>query len=179
MRKRQDAMAKIKKNDLILSGLSGTLGNLVFSQMPDGSTRVSAAPSYRGRKRTPGERANQNRFKYRSAWAKAASRDYPIYAELARDMPMINAYNLALSDCAHPPVIHCVERKEGVIRVQASDNIFVEGVHVWIRDENGNALEQGEATRVDTEWWEYPSTREGTIEVEARDLPCNKTKATL
>jgi hypothetical protein len=71
-------MAKIRKNDLILSGLSGRLGNMVFSQMPDGSTRVSAAPSYRGRKRTPGERANQDRFKDRSAWAKVTSKDYPI-----------------------------------------------------------------------------------------------------
>jgi hypothetical protein len=143
-------MAKIKKNNPILHGLSGMLGGMVvFSQMPDGSTRVSVRPASRGRKRAPGERENQNRFKIRTAWAKAASKGYPIYAELARDMPMINAYNLAISDYAHPPVIHCVERKEGVIRVQASDNIFVASVHVWIRDENGNELEDGEATRVD------------------------------
>lgn len=172
-------MAKIKRNDLILYGLSGRLGNLVFSQIPDGSTRVSVAPSYRGRKRTPGEQANQNRFKNTSTWAKAALRDYPIYAELAKDMPTIKAYNLALSDCVHSPVIHCVERKEGVIRVRASDNIFVEGVYVWIRDENGSELEGGEATRVNTEWWEFASTRVGIVEVEAIDLPCNKTKATL
>jgi len=173
-------MAKIKENNPIFSGLSGMLGGLVvFSQMPNGKTRVSVRPASRGKKRAPGERENQNRFKFRTAWAKAASKDYPIYAELAKDMPAINAYNLALSDISHPPVIHCVERKDGMIRVQASDNIFVASVHVWIRDEHGIELEHGDATRVGEGWWEFAYTKEGAVEVEARDLPWNKTKAIL
>jgi hypothetical protein len=37
-------MAKIKKNSF-LQGLNGSVGEMVFRQMPDGSTRVSAKPN--------------------------------------------------------------------------------------------------------------------------------------
>jgi hypothetical protein len=170
-------MAKVKRGGMLF-GISGSLGNFVFSQMPDGSTRISVKPEYH-RKGTQGQKDNRKRFKDRTAWAKEAWKVYPISAELAQDMPMVNAYNLALSDYAHPPVIHCLERKDGLIRVQASDNIYVASVHVWILDADGNELEHGEATRVDDEWWEYASPREGAVEVEVRDLPCNKTRQRL
>jgi hypothetical protein len=43
---------------------------------------------------------------------------------------MINAYNLAMSDIAHPPVIHCIQRKGRRILVNASDEIQVASVRV-------------------------------------------------
>jgi hypothetical protein len=36
-------MAKVR-NNLLISGLSGSIGNLVIRQMPDGDTWVSKAP---------------------------------------------------------------------------------------------------------------------------------------
>jgi len=170
-------MAKVKRGGMLF-GLSGSLGNFVFSQMPDGSTRVSVKPEYH-RKGTPAQAENRKRFKQRTIWAREAWKVYPIYAELAKKKPNVTAYNMALSDAAHPPVIHCLERKDGIIRVQASDDVFVASVHVWILDSEENELEDGEATRVDAEWWEYAPTREGTVEVEVRDLPWNKTRQRL
>jgi hypothetical protein len=162
----------------MLFGLSGSLGNFVFSQMPDGSTRVSVKPDHR-RKGTQGQKDNRKRFKDATSWAKAAAKDYPIYAELAKDWPMITAYNIALADYSHQPVIHCVERKDGVFRVQASDDVFVAEVLVKITDAGGKILAEGNALRVDSEWWEFASTVEGTVEVEARDLAWNRTKKIL
>lgn len=171
-------MAKVKRNGMLF-GLSGKLGNLVFSQMPDGSTRVSVKPDSRRRKGTQGQKDNRKAFR-EAAWrASAAAKDYPIYAELARERPMVNAYNIALADARKPPVIHCVERKEGVIRVQASDNVMVAQVHVEIRDAEGKLIEQGKAIRVDTEWWEYTPAKQGAVEVVAHDLPWNEARRTL
>ena len=61
-------------------------------------------------------------FKDRTQWAKWAYKHYPIYEELAAGLPMITAYNLAVKDIAHPPVIHRILRKEGRILSQASDD---------------------------------------------------------
>lgn len=170
-------MARVKRSGMLF-GLSGSLGNLVFSQMPDGSTRISVKPDRR-RKSTRGQKESQKRFRQAAGWASAAAKDYPIYAELAKEQPMKTAYNIALADCLKPPVIHCVERKDGMIRVRASDNVFVAEVNVKITDGDGNWLEEGEAIRVDEEWWEYATTWEGIVEVVARDLAWNGTKAVL
>jgi len=171
-------MAKVKRKGMLF-GLSGSLGNFVFSQMPDGSTRISVKPDSRRRKATQGQKDNRKRFKQASSMASAAAKDYPIYAELAKERPMITAYNIALADFYHPPVIHCIERKEEVIRVQTSDDVLVADVRVKITDSGGKLLEEGVAIRVNTEWWEYATTTEGTVEVIAHDLPWNETRKTL
>jgi hypothetical protein len=171
-------MAKVKRKGMLF-GLSGKLGDFVFSQMPDGSTRISVKPEHRRSKATKGQKDNRNRFRDATRYARAAAKDYPIYAELAKERPMITAYNIALSDLYHPPVIHSVERNDGVIRVQASDDVMVADVHVWIFDANGKRLEDGKAIQVDSEWWEYASTTEGAVEVVVHDLPWNEAKKTL
>ena len=47
---------------------------------------------------------------------------------------MINAYNLALKDISHSPVIHRVIHKDGRILVNASDEIMVSTVRVFVHD---------------------------------------------
>ena len=61
----------------------------------------------------------------------------------------LSAYNFAFADCMKPPVIHSVERREGCIRVQATDNIGVTRVRVSVLDEAGRLLVNGAATRAD------------------------------
>ena len=170
-------MAKVIKN-VAVQGLSGSIGNMVFRQMPDGSTRVSRKPDFSRRKFSQGQKEHQSRFQQAAGYARDAAKMYPIYAELARGTTK-NAYNWALSDWFDPPVIHCIERGDGLIRVQAMDNVMVTKVQVRIVNAVGEILEAGEASQVDPMWWEFPMIAEGKVEAVAWDLAGNKTKAVL
>ena len=140
-------MAKVVRNP-VMQGISGAVGNLVFRQMPDGSTYVSAKPDFSHRKFSEGQKEHQSRFQRAVAYAREAAKSQPIYRELAAGT-IKSAYNFALSDWFNPPVIHCVERRDGLIRVEASDNVIVARVVVTILDVDGNVIEKGEALKVD------------------------------
>jgi hypothetical protein len=89
----------------------------------------------------------------------------------------MSPYNFALADCLKPPVIHCIERREGCIRVQATDNVGVVLVRMAVKDENGKTLEIGDAIRAEGDWWEFASQVEGKqILAKAFDLPGNCTQ---
>jgi hypothetical protein len=170
-------MAKVEKN-IAMRGMAGKIGDLVFRQMRDGSTRVSAAPSFRGRKFSKGQKSHQSRFKEAAAYARDAAKSQPIYAELARGTTK-NAYNIALSDWFNPPVIHHIARQAGRIWVEASDNVKVANVRVKILDKEDKVLEEGDALQVDEKRWEYATNVDGKVEAEARDLAGNKTKSVI
>jgi hypothetical protein len=59
------------------------------------------------------QKDHQERFRKATFYARQAAKEQPIYAELADQMPMKTAYNIALSDWFNPPVIHRIERREG------------------------------------------------------------------
>jgi hypothetical protein len=172
-------MAKADLNTLFKS-LHGKVGDLVFREMPDGSIVVSSAPKKK-RKSSKRQKAYRNgTFKDRTQWAKWAQHEYPVYAQLAAERPMITAYNLAIKDIAHPPVIHEVLRKEGRILVHASDEIIVAGVKVTICDEQGKLLEVGDAVYLEGDMWEYAAKLEGKrIVVQAFDIPGNCARTVL
>lgn len=168
--------------DGTIKGLRGKIGNLIFRQMPDGTTVVSEAqPKKNSRqkkraklRRSPKQQAHNSRFQEASAYGRWAASIYPIYAELAAAAPMKTAYNFALSDWWHSPEIQRIERREGRILVQASDNILVSRVRVTVLDQHGSVLERGEAVRGEGDWWEFSSQAEGTtILAEAWDLAKN------
>jgi hypothetical protein len=176
-------MTKVILNGTI-KGLRGKLGNLIFRQMPDGTTVVTMAqPKMNSRqkkrarlKRSPAQKAHNSRFREAVSYARAAQVK-PLYVDLAAVTPMKTAYNLALRDWWEPPVIHRVERREGYIRVEATDNIMVSRVRVSILDEAGQLLETGEGTRGEGDCWEFTSEAQGkTIIAEAWDLPGHVTK---
>ena len=171
------AKAKISK---LLEELRGEIDGLVFREMPDGSIVVSRVPKPKKRKATPRQKAyRQGTFTDRTQWAKWAQHEYPIYAELADKLPMITAYNLAIKDIAHPPVIHQVQRKGRRILVNASDEIKVAGVRVSVHDEKGKLLEAGDAKPVKKDWWEYIPKAKGKISAAAWDIPGNKVRMEL
>jgi hypothetical protein len=75
-----------------------------------------------------------------------------------------------------------IERRKDQIRVEATDNIGVVRVRVTIRDDQGQVLERGEATRSRGNWWKFtPQTarRSGSILAEAWDLSENKARLVL
>jgi hypothetical protein len=171
-----------------IQSFRGRIGNLIFRQLPDGTTVVSQAPPRKNRgqkkraklKRSARQQAHNDRFQEASAYARQSAKTQPIYAELAAAAIMKTAYNFALSDWFRPPEIHCVERREERIRVQASDNIMVTRVRVTVLDQEGSVLEKGEAVRGEGDWWEFTSQTEGKkIIAEAWDLPKNVTRFVL
>lgn len=169
-------MAKVKRN-LILQGISGAIDKtLVFRQMRDGTTILSAAPDFSRRVFSKGQLTHQSRFRQAAAYARHAARTTPIYAELTKGTTR-TAYNIALSDWFNPPVIDSIELLDDRIRVAASDNVLVVKVLVTIMDEQEEVLEQGQAKQVNKTFWEYSAQAAGRIIVEAWDLPGNKTRA--
>ena len=154
-----------------LQGFSGRIGNLIFRQLPNGTTVVTQAPPKMTTrkekkkfklKRSTSQNEHNSRFQEASAYARHAARTQPVYAELASVTPMLTAYNVALSDWFHAPVVHRVERQVGLIRVEASDNVLVTRVQVTLLNSEGVVLEAGEAVRADGNWWEFASHFEGT-----------------
>src|SRR6476646_4293671 len=93
-----------------LKGWSGRIGDLIYRQMPDGSTVVNCAPDHEDLKFSENQIAHQKKFGKATAYAVQAAREFPIYAELAAASTMRTAYNFALSDWWHAPVIHHIER---------------------------------------------------------------------
>lgn len=176
-------MAKVESNPIV-RGISGKIGNLVFRQMPGGETYVSGVPNFGRRKFSKGQKDHQSRFKQAAAYAREAAKTQPIYAELAKGT-IKSAYNFALSDWFNPPVIHTIERVDGRIRVQASDNVMVVKVVVTVVDAEGKVIEKGEAWKVDSstrsesDWWEVDLSAEGKVVAEAWDLAGNVTKEEL
>jgi hypothetical protein len=168
-------MAKVIHNKFTM-GLSGKFGNLVFRQMKDGRTIVARAPDFSQRVLSQRQLTHQSRFQKAAEYARLAAKTQPLYAELAQQR-LQPAYNIALSDWFHPPVIHAVQRQAGCIRVHATDNVQVARVRITIVNEQGETLEQGEAaSAINDPWWEYETFTEGSIVVEAFDLAGNAAR---
>jgi len=157
-----------------IQGFRGRIGNLIFRQMPDGTTVVTQAPPKKSRrqkerdkrKRSAGQQAHNSRFQQAS-----------MYAELAAAAPMKTAYNFAIAGWFNPPVIHRIERRDGRILVEANDNVRVTKVQVTVLDDEGQVLEKGEAVRGAGDWWEFASQSEGKrIMAEAWDFPGHVTQ---
>lgn len=171
-------MAKVV-NNIFVRGLSGQVGGqFVMRRLRDGRTIVCKSPDFSSRKLSDAQKEHHQRVKRASSYAHGASRSNPIYARLAEGT-MMNAYNVALRDWFHPPVIHRLGRYGTAIRIWATDDTQVAGVQVSVLDEKGEVLEQGEALEGRGDWWEYVPSTSGKVVVEARDLPGNKVKTEL
>ncbi len=167
-------MAKVRTN-VVVQGISGGIGALVFRQMPNGETYVSGSPDFSRRKFSQGQKDHQSRFRRAAVYARDAAKQQPIYAKLAKGT-VKSPYNIALSDWFNPPVIHAIERKDRVIQVRASDNVMVTKVEVTIRDEAENLLAKGLAVSVRDDIWECALDATGSVMVRVWDLAGNVTE---
>lgn len=166
-------MAKVRKNPIV-QGVSGKFGGqVVFRHLRDGRTILCSVPDFSRRVLSEGQNAHHARFKEGAAYAKSAAKTEPIYTQLAAGT-MKNAYNVALADFFHPPVIHSVERVDGVVYIHASDDVMVTSVSVTVFDNDESVFEKGDAVQEDdSERWKYVPQFTGRILVEARDLAGN------
>ena len=168
-------MAKIRKN-MVVQGLSGLLGDqLMFRRLRDGRTIVCAKPDFSRRVLSQDQKAHHAKFKQAAAYARHAAQTEPLYAQLAAGT-MKTAYNMALADFFHPPMIHRVKWVGPVVQIHATDDVKVAGVRVTILDEAGHVVEQGEAIQAGGEIWRYQAQQAGSVLVEAWDLARNVTR---
>lgn len=171
-------MAKVRRSS-IAYGFSGKFGrDLVFRHLRNGQTVAQTPPDFSERILSQEQKAHHERFKAAAAYAKVASRSNPIYAQLAAGT-VKNAYNIALQDWFHSPVIHCVERRGATVYIQVTDDICVTGVKVRVLDEEGVVVEKGEGVRGEGDWWEYVASAECKVVVEARDLAGNVSEVLI
>lgn len=166
-------MAKVS-NNVLVRGLSGKFaGQVVFRQLRDGRTIVAGMPDFRNRVLSRDQKAHHSKFKEGAAYAKDAAKTNPIYAQLAAGT-IKTAYNVALADFFHAPVIHAIERSEAGLRIRVSDDVLVAKVSVTVFGSDDNVLEKGDAVREgDSEWWEYVPQHAGLVLAEAHDLAGN------
>lgn len=169
-------MAKVKKNPVI-QGISGKIGNLVFKQLPDGSTIVTAKQVLHNKKWSEGQVAHQARMREAAAYGREAQY-HAVYVALAENSTL-TGYNWAFGDRMKPPVIHKIERAEGLVRVRASDNVGVVRVEVQVLDEKGAVQAWGEAVQTSKEVWEFGTEQAGKVVVQVWDLARNVVEGSL
>jgi hypothetical protein len=179
-------MAQSKENVLI-KGLSGTIGDLLTFRQLFGKTIVGKRAGPSTVPPTAKATAVRMKFKRCSAYARAAARDPvtgPQYKASAGEG--ITAYNLALADAYHAPEVIAIDAKHyhgrlsDTITVHAKDDFKVVSVLVSIYDVEGSLVEQEYALQQGNMLdWLYTSIRENTvltgskIKAIARDLPGN------
>ena len=169
-------MAKVKKN-VVVRGISGKAGELVFRQLKDGSTVVAVKQDFSHRKFSEGQVAHQARMREAAAYGREAQH-HPVYVALAENSTL-TGYNWAFGDRMKPPVIHKIERAEGLVRVRASDNVGVVRVEVQIFDESGTVQARGEAVQTSKEVWEFATELAGKVVVQVWDLARNVVEGSL
>jgi hypothetical protein len=181
-------MAKINLNS-ILSGVKGKLGNLIFRQVGK-RTIIQTMPGKSKRKRSPAQKAHNERFEGAIRYAREATGDgAPTKADYqARADGMKTAYSVAIGDFMHAPEILGIDvsryhgRKGDVIRARCLDDFQVAEVYVCILSAPEVVLEDGQALRSDNgiDWCyetqqDYAEVANLMIRVAARDKAGNLT----
>jgi hypothetical protein len=181
-------MAQVK-NNVLLSGLSGKLGDSIVFRQLNGKTIVAKLP---GPPQTSSEKQKKMRGHFQQAiiYAKNAVRAADTkerYAAEAKKRKGLTAYNVAIADFFHAPDIHTVDLSKYAgntgdeIHVTASDDFAVQSVHVQIHNADGSLVEEGYASHTTDNVWVYVATcfnesLDGDrIVVTASDLPGNTT----
>lgn len=171
------------KNNNVVKGLSGKLGDVVFSQS-DGETFASRK---RGQSSsiTPNQVAARENFQRASIFAQGILKD-PLMAALYKGKAQgrRSAYTLALADYLKGAAIHEIDTAffDGSIgsriRIAATSLGKILEVKVRILDATGNLVENGKAQlQEDTDNWFYAASTvltalEGsTVSVAVKDLP--------
>lgn len=182
------------KNNPILKGLSGRIGNtVVIKNLADGSQVVSNMPLKRKHHSVLQEQ-HLDRFQGAKSYAKRIGKK-PELKELYERRALgttRNWHNLAVGDCMNAPEIKeiHVENYMGepgeIIRVRVTDDFKVASVEVTITDGQNQEIEKGLAQpRGKRGLWRFFTTirnlqPKGTvIRVVAMDLAKNKATATL
>lgn len=173
-------MAKVQKN-IVISGLSGSLGDQLVIQMgKGGQTIIRTMPRPSNQPPSAAQSEARQRFQAATAYAKQAQ-ETPIYGEKAAGTPQ-TSYNVAVADWFHPPEVAEVDLAAWTgglgetLRALVRDDAQVKSVHFVIAQEDGTLVEEGAGVPAEGLWWEYVTTVDhpggaATVLVTAQDLP--------
>jgi hypothetical protein len=172
----------IIKNNIVMEGVSGMLGDVVVFRQLRGKTIMANKPR-KPRFQSDLQRGNRHRFREASAFAKQAVLDpekKEYYKAKARKLGLPNAYTAALTDYMRKPAVTSVKYKgnaAGSIAITAGKAGFsLASVTVTMVNKEGAALATGTAVLKDrrrNEWtarlapdlWKLHTTREGECAV--------------
>jgi hypothetical protein len=179
-------MAKAN-NNLILSHLSGTIGNQLTVRQVGGNTIVSKKQKKSKNRPSEKQAAVKVNFKESTHRAKWLLKDPDMFAFYTSVKgPGQTAYNMAVKDVINPPQIVDISAESEKITVRAIDVFRVYRVTVIICSPDGVLLEQGDAllARNGKDWSyatknDYTALKGATIQAEAEDVPGNKTSAAI
>lgn len=182
-------MAKVGDN-IVTTGLSGKLGDLIVFRIRGGKTYVSKAPRERTGEPSEAQKLHQAKFQEAVLYARGAIADpatkaaYEASAEGGQ-----NAYNVAVADFFNAPHIDEIDvsnytgQPGSFIRIRAVDDFNVAEVTVTIQSGDGSEVESGAAqSSIGDIWWHYTATAnneslEGDkIIIRVSDVPGNITE---
>jgi hypothetical protein len=134
------------KDNIIMEGLSGMLGDVVVFRQLRGKTVMSNRPS-KPRSQSEQQRANRQRFKAAAQFAREAMQDpekKERYRFKAQKLGLPNAYTAALTDYMRKPSVasvKCNGRANDRITIRASKKGFtLASVEVTLADAHGAPL---------------------------------------
>jgi hypothetical protein len=176
-------------NNVILSHLSGSIGDQLTVRQSNGTTIVSKKQKKRKKRSTEKQLAAQGHFRESTRKAKWLLRDPDMEAFYqSKAGPGLTAYNMAFKDAYNPPEIRSITTTEyfGIpgdkIVVRAIDVFRVFRVTVAIYSATDVLQEQGDAIIArNGKDWTYTATKDNKglkglkIKVMAEDVPENKT----
>lgn len=177
------------KNNIVIQGFSGKLGNMIVFRQRAGKTIAATAPGERVDTGSPAQQAVRQKFQLAVMYGKSVIADAAKKAEYqaAADNGQ-SAYNVAVADFWHAPDITEIDvsKYSGLpgqpIRIRVMDDFMVKSVMLAIHNEDGTLVEEGEAVQ-DTNGldWTYTTTVDNPnvtmdrITVTATDQPDNLT----
>lgn len=183
-------MAQIK-NNIIMKGASGKLGDTLVFRVKDGKTIIATKPV--GSDKEPSEDQLKQREKFQEAilYAKSMKHDQEkdrLYHEKAASQPGKTAYNVAVADFFNAPDIREIDVSGysgnigDTIVVKVIDDVLVERVEIEIYNADSSLVEKGEAVQQDDSLnWVYVATAANVdtsgdrIVIKAYDLPDNQS----
>ena len=138
-------MAIIKDN-ILMEGVSGMLGDVVVFRQLRGKTIMAKRPS-KPRFQSELQRANRSRFAEASAFAKQIMQDpqkKEYYKAKARRLGLPNAYTAAITDYMRKPAVTAVKYKDKAHKriaiTAAKPGFSLASVKVTLMNEQGKAL---------------------------------------
>ncbi len=159
-------MAKVGDN-IVTTGLSGKLGNLIVFRNRGGKTIVAKAPKKKTTEWTKAQQQHRLKFQEAILCAKSAIADKTTkeaYKAAAKEGQ--TAYNVAVADFLSAPYINEIDvtyyngQPGSYIQLRAVDDFEVREVSVSIQDADGPEVESGAAVLQEGSiWWRYTATR--------------------
>lgn len=182
-------MAKVGDN-IVTTGLSGKLGNLLVFRNRGGKTIVSKAPKKKQTEWSEAQEKHRLRFQEAILYAKSAMavpQKKDAYQAAAKEGQ--TAYNVAVADFLNAPYINEIDVSKyngqpgSYIQVRAVDDFMVQEVIVTVQNSDGTEVESGAAVLQEGGiWWRYTATAvneslaEDKITIRVFDIPGNLTE---